>query len=197
VIISDKLSHEETQKLVAILEKYRSVIGYSLKDLKEISLSLRTHHIPMDQDNKPVREHQRRLNNAMGEVVKNEVLKLLKAGVIYAVSNCEWVCPIQVVPKKGGVTAIHIEKNELIPQRTVTGWHMCIDYQKLMKATRKDHFPLPYLDGYSGYHQILIHLDDQSKPTFTCPYGMFSSRRMPFGLCNASIISKVHDVDIL
>jgi hypothetical protein len=79
------------------------------------------------------------------------------------------------------------ERNELIPQRTVTGWRMCIDYQKLNKATKKDHFPLPFidemlerlakhsffcfLDGYSGYHQILIHPDDQSKTTFTCPYG--------------------------
>jgi hypothetical protein len=81
-----------------------------------------------------------------------------------------------VVLKKGGMTVIHNEKNELIPQRTITGWWMCIDYQKLNKATRKDHFLLPfideilerlanhslfcYLDGYSGYHQILIHPND-------------------------------------
>jgi hypothetical protein len=135
----------------------------------------------------------------MREVVKKEVLKLLKVGVIYAVSDSEWVYPIHVVPKKGGMTIIRNEKNELIPQRTVTGWHTSIDYQKLMKATRKDHFPLPfidemlerlanhscYLDDYSGYHQILIHPDDQSKATFTCPYGTLTSRRMSFGLCNA------------
>jgi hypothetical protein len=89
VIINDKLSHDETQKLVTTMEKYRSVIGYSLKDLKGISLSMWTHRIPMDQDNKPVREHQRRLNNVMREVVKKEVLKLLKAGVIYSVSDSE------------------------------------------------------------------------------------------------------------
>jgi hypothetical protein len=70
VIISDKLSHEETQKLVATLEMYQSVIGYSLKDLKGISLRLCTHRIPMDQDNKLVREHQRTLNNTMREVAK-------------------------------------------------------------------------------------------------------------------------------
>jgi hypothetical protein len=75
VIISDKLSHEETKKLVATLEKYQSVIGYSIMDLKRISPSLWTHRIPMDQDNKPVREHQQRLNNVMREVVKKEVLK--------------------------------------------------------------------------------------------------------------------------
>jgi hypothetical protein len=128
----------------------------------------------------------------MREVVKKEVLKLLKARVIYPISNSEWVSPLQAVPKKGGMTIICNEKNELIPQRTITGWRMCIDYRKLNKATRKDHFPLPftdemlerlanhsffyYLDGYSGYHQILIHPDDQSKTTFTCPYGTFAYR---------------------
>jgi hypothetical protein len=112
----------------------------------------------------------------MRELVKKEVLKLLKAGVIYPVSNSEWVNPVQLVPKKGGMTIIRNKKNELIPQRTVTSWWMCIDYQKLNKATWKDHFPLPfidemlerltnhsffcYLDGYSGYHQIWIHLND-------------------------------------
>ena len=77
---------------------------------------------------------------------------------------------------------------------------MCIDYRKLNKATKKDHFPLPFidemlehlakhsfscfLDGYSDYHQIPIHPDDQSKTTFTCPYGTYACYRMSFGLCN-------------
>jgi hypothetical protein len=100
----------------------------------------------MEQDHKPIREHQQRLNNAMREVVKKEVLKLLKARVIYSISYNEWVSPVQVVPKKGGKTVICNEKNELIPQRTVTGWQMCIDYRKVNKATQKDHFPLPFID---------------------------------------------------
>jgi hypothetical protein len=103
--------------------------------------------------------------------------------------------------KRSGMTVIRNEKNELIPQRTITGWRMCIDYWKLNKATWKGHFLLPfidemlerlanhsllcYLDGYSGYHSILIHPDDQSKTTFTCPYGTFAYKRMSFGLCNA------------
>jgi hypothetical protein len=89
----------------------------------------------MEQDHKPIHEYQRRLNNAMREVVKNEVLKLLKARVIYPISESQWVSPVQVVPKKGGMTVIRNEKNELIPQRTVTDWRMCIDYRKLNKAT--------------------------------------------------------------
>jgi hypothetical protein len=104
----------------------------------------------------------------MREVVRKEVLKLRKAGVIYPISDNEWVGPVQVVPKKGGITVILNEKNELIPQRTLTGWWMCIEYHKLNKATQKEHFPLAfidemleklanhsffcYLDGYSGYH---------------------------------------------
>ena len=96
---------------------------------------------------------------------------------------------------------IRNEKNELIPTRTVIGWRVCIDYRKLNTATRKDHFPLPFidwmldrlaghphfcfLDGYSGYNQIAIAPEDQEKTTFTCPFGTFAFRRMPFGLCNA------------
>jgi hypothetical protein len=115
VIISDKLSNDETRRLFATLEKYRLVIDYSLKDLKGISLSLCTHHIPMEQDHKPVCEHQRQLNNVMRVVVKKEVLKLLKDGFIYPVSDSEWASLVQVVPKKGGMTVIRNEKNELIP----------------------------------------------------------------------------------
>ena len=97
---------------------------------------------------------------------------------------------------------IRNEKNELIPTRTVTRWRVCIDYKKLNTATRKDHYPLPFIDqmldrlaghshyyffdGYSCYNQIAIAPEDQEKTTFTCPYDTFAFRRMPFGLCNAS-----------
>jgi hypothetical protein len=137
----------------------------------------------------------------MREVVKKEVLKLLHAGIIYPMPHSEWVSPIQVVPKKEGMTVVKNEKNELIPQCTITGWRMCIVYRKLNKATKKDNFSLPFidemlerlanhsffcfLDGYSRYHQIPIHPDDQSKTIFTCPYGTYAYRRMSFGLYNA------------
>ena len=82
----------------------------------------------------------------MKEVVKKEIIKLLDAGIIYPISDSDWVSPIHVVPKKGRLTVVNNENNELIPTRTVTGWRMCIDYRKLNKATRKDHFPLPLID---------------------------------------------------
>ena len=159
------------------------------------------HKILLEENAKPSVEHQRRLNPVMKEVVKKEVLKWLNAGFIYAISDSPWVSPVHVVPKKGGFIVIQNEKNELIPTRTVTGWRVCIDYRKLNTATRKDHFPLPFidqmlnrlvghphfcfLDGYSGYNQIAIAPEDQEKTTFTYPYGTFAFRRMPFGLCNA------------
>ena len=168
VIIRDKLTDEETAKLIAILEKHRPVFGYSLQDLKGIIPTMCTHRIPIDPSSAPSREPQRRLNNAMQEVVKKEVLKLLHARIIYPVPHNEWVSPVHVVPKKGGMTDVENNKNELIPQCTITGWRMYIDYQKLNATTKKDHFPLPFidemleqmekhsffyfLDGYSGYH---------------------------------------------
>jgi hypothetical protein len=201
VIVSDELSPEENEKLLNLLKKHRNVIRYSINDLNGLSPAFCTHRIPMEEQCKPVVDHQRRLTHAMSEVVKKEVIKLLDAGIIYPVPHSEWVSPVHFVPKKGGLTMVKNEKNELIPQRTVTGWWMCIDYRKLNKATKKDHFPLPFidemldrlannayfcfLDRYSGFMQIPIHPYDQHKTMFTCPYGAFAYRRMPFELCNA------------
>ena len=78
--------------------------------------------------------------------MKKEVLKLLHDGIIYPVPHSEWVSPVQVVPKKGGMTIVENIKNELIPQHNVMGWRMCIDYRKLNTATKKDHFPLSFND---------------------------------------------------
>ena len=82
----------------------------------------------------------------MREVMKKEVLKLFHIGIIYPIPHSDWVSPVQVVPKKGGMTVIKNNKNELIPQRTIMGWRMCIDYRKLNAATKKEHFPLPFID---------------------------------------------------
>jgi hypothetical protein len=110
VIISNKLSQEESLRLITVLEKHRSAFGYSLQDLKGIGPILCTHRIPIDPDCTPSREPQHRLNNAMREVVKKDVLKLLHAEIIYPVPHSEWVSPVQVVPKKGGMTVVKNEK---------------------------------------------------------------------------------------
>jgi hypothetical protein len=107
----------------------------------------------------------------MREVVKKEVLKTLKARVIYPVSDSEWVSPVQVVPKKGGMTFIGNEKNELIPQRIITGWWMCIDDRKLNKTTQKDHFPLPFIDEMLerlANHSFFCYLEWREKGLPQC-----------------------------
>nr|GEU57958.1 reverse transcriptase domain-containing protein [Tanacetum cinerariifolium] len=177
---------EDSNKLPVIIAK-------DLKDVEKEAL--------INDDYKPAVQIQRMVNPKIHDVIKTEVIKLLDAGMIYPVSDSPWVSPIHCVSKKGGMTVVANENNELIPTRLVTGWRECIDYRKLNDATRKDHFSLPFmdqmlerlagnefycfLDGFLGYFQIPIDPQDQEKTTFTCPYGTFAYRRMPFGLCNA------------
>ncbi|KAD7478568.1 hypothetical protein E3N88_01704 [Mikania micrantha] len=169
VIIAANLDEAQEEALMEVLVTHKAAIGWTIPDLRGISPSIVMHKIITDEKIKPSRDTQRRLNPNMREVLKKEVVK--------------------------------DEKGEEIATRPVTGWRICIDYRKLNAATSKDHFPLPFIDqiveklagqkfycflhGYSGYNQIAIHPDDQQKTTFTCPYGTFAFRRMPFGLCNA------------
>ncbi|GJV71458.1 reverse transcriptase domain-containing protein [Tanacetum coccineum] len=166
VIIAKDLSVEEKAALIKVLKSHKRAIAWKLSDIKGINPEFYTHKILMEEDYKPAVQHQRRVNPKIHDVIKKEVEKLLDAGLIYPISDSPW----------------------------------------LNEATRKDHFPLPFmdqmlerlagneyycfLDGFSGYFQIPIDptpIDphDQEKTTFTCPYGMFAYRRMPFGLCNA------------
>ncbi|CAL2239445.1 unnamed protein product [Prunus armeniaca] len=201
VIIAAGLTSHEEDSLIEVLKEHKTALGWTIADIKGISPSMCMHRILMEEDSKPSRDAQRRLNPNMKEVVRAEVLKLLDVGIIYPISDSKWVSPVQVVPKKSGITVVKNEKNELVPTRTIAGWRVCIDYRKLNTSTRKDHFPLPFidqmldrlsghayycfLDGFSGYNQIPIAPEDQEKTTFTCPFGTFAYRRMPFGLCNA------------
>ncbi|KAK9034765.1 hypothetical protein V6N11_076822 [Hibiscus sabdariffa] len=182
-------------------ESHQKAIGWTMADLKGISPTICMHKIMLEECHSNSVEPQRRLNPAMTKVVMKEIIKWLDAGVIYPISDSSWVSLIQCVPKKGGITVVTNDENELLSTRTVTGWGICMDYRKLNKATKKDHFPLPFidqmldrlagkefycfLDGYSWYNQIAIAPEDQEKTTFTCPYGTYAFRRTPFGLCNA------------
>ena len=99
----------------------------------------------------------------MSDVVKREVLKLLEAGIIYQIFNSKWVGHVHVVPKKCGIIVVKNEKGESIAQRIQTGWHMCIDYRKLNKVTRKDHFPLLFIDQmleHLARHSYFCYLDE-------------------------------------
>ncbi|GJZ97359.1 reverse transcriptase domain-containing protein, partial [Tanacetum coccineum] len=173
VIIAKDLSVEEKAALIKVLKSRKRVIAWKLSDIKGIKPEFYTHKILMEEDYKPAVQHKKRVNLKIHDVIK----------------------------KEGAFTVVENDENELIPTRLVIGWRVCNDYRKLNEATRKDHFPLPFmdqmletlagndyycfLDGFSGYFQIPIDPKDQEKTTFTCPYGTFAYRRMPFGLCNA------------
>ncbi|GKF21858.1 reverse transcriptase domain-containing protein, partial [Tanacetum coccineum] len=201
VIIAKCLKDDEKESILKVLKSHKWVIAWKITDIKGIDPRFCTHKILMEEDYKPAVQSQRRVNPKIHEVIKKEVIKLLDAEMIYPISDSPWVSPVHCVPKKGGITVVANEDNELIPTRLVTRWRVCIDNRKLNEATRKDHFPLPFmdqmlerlaenefycfLDGFSRYFQIPIDPQDQEKTTFTCPYGTFAYRRMPFGLCNA------------
>ncbi|KAG6557114.1 hypothetical protein Mapa_001041 [Marchantia paleacea] len=176
-----KVTMEEKSRFLDIFRKYIHVFAFSYKDLKEVTLE--THRIELEEKARPVRQKQRRINPPTAVVVKEEIDKLKDAGFIYEVENSEWVSPIVIVKKKNGKLRV------------------CVDYKKLNAVTKKDYYPLPFIDeileevaghewysfgdGYSGYNQIQIAPEDQLKTTFTTPWGTFAFRVMPFGLCNA------------
>nr|GFB23105.1 reverse transcriptase domain-containing protein [Tanacetum cinerariifolium] len=173
LIIAKDLSSNEKTDLINVLKPRKKAIAWKLTDIKGIDPEFCSHKILLEEEHSPKVQ--------------------LREG--------PWVSPIHCVPKKGGMAVIKNDENKLVPTRLVTGRRVCIDYRKLNEATQKDHFPLPFmdrmlerlagneyycfLDGFSGYFQIPIDPKDQEKTTFTCPYGTFAYKWMPFSLCNA------------
>nr|GEY84694.1 reverse transcriptase domain-containing protein [Tanacetum cinerariifolium] len=171
VIIAKELRSEEKAALIKVLKSHKRAIAWKLSDIQGINPEFYTHKILMEEDYKLAVQNQRWVNPKIHNVIKKEVEKFLDLRLIYPISDSPWVSPV------------------------------CIDYRKLNEATRKGHFPLPFmdqmlkrlagneyycfLDGFSGYFQIPIDPRDEEKTTFTCPYGTFAYRCMPFGLYNA------------
>nr|GFA23824.1 reverse transcriptase domain-containing protein [Tanacetum cinerariifolium] len=156
VIIAKDLKDVEKEALLKVLKSHKRAIAWKIFDIKGIDPRFCTHKILIEEDYKPVVQSQRWINPKIHGVIKKEVIKLLDAEMIYSISNSPWVSPIHCVPKKGSMTVAANENNKLIPTRVVI-----------------------------GYFQIPIDPQDQEKTTFTCPYGTFAYRCMPFGLCNA------------
>ncbi|RDX74158.1 Retrovirus-related Pol polyprotein, partial [Mucuna pruriens] len=191
IIITNNLHEEQEVKLLQVLRKHKKAIGWRLSDLPRINPSICMHKILMEEEARPIRQQQRRLNLTILDVVKKEVMKLLVVGIIYPISDSQWVNSVQVVSKKSGMTVTKNQHGELVPMRIQNNW----------QATRKEHFPLPFidqvleklagkphycfLDGFSGYMQIHIAPEDQHKTTFTCPFNTFAYTRMSFALCYA------------
>ncbi|GJX45740.1 hypothetical protein Tco_0262416 [Tanacetum coccineum] len=180
VVIAKDLSDDEKTALIKVLKSLKQAIGWKLSDIKGINPEFCSHKILMEYDYEPPVQHQRRVNPKIHDVIKKEVEKLLDAGLIYPISDSPWVSLVHCVPKKGGITVVTNDDNELVPTRLVTRWRVCIDYRKLNEATRKDHFPLPFmdqmlerlvgneyycfLDDFLGYFQILIDPNAKKRP---------------------------------
>nr|GEU82943.1 reverse transcriptase domain-containing protein [Tanacetum cinerariifolium] len=137
---------EEKTALITVLKSHKRAIAWKLSDIKGIDPEFCTYKILMEEDFEPTVQHQRRVNPKIHDVIKQKVIKLLKAGLIYLISDSPWVSPVHCVPKKGGFTVVENEYNKLIPTHLVMGWRVCINYRKLYEATRKDHFPLSFMD---------------------------------------------------
>nr|GFA14440.1 reverse transcriptase domain-containing protein [Tanacetum cinerariifolium] len=203
VIIAKDLSSNEKTDLINVLKNPKKAIAWKLTDIKGIDPEFCSHKILLEEKHSPKVQSQRRVTPKIHDVIKKEVEKLLDARLIYPISDSPW--PLgeshSLCTKEGWHDRHKKDENELVPTRLVTGWRVCIDYRKLNEATRKDHFPLPFmdqmlerlagneyycfLDGFFGYFQIPIDPKEKEKTTFTCPYGTFAYKRMPFGLCNA------------
>ncbi|RVX03767.1 Transposon Ty3-I Gag-Pol polyprotein [Vitis vinifera] len=212
VVISLALTIHQEDCLLEVLRICKKAIEWQIVDLKGIDPLVCTHHIYMEDEAKPVCQPRRRLNPHMPEVVQAEVLKLLQAGIIYPISDSLWVSPTQVVPKKSEITVVQNDKGEEVSTHLTTSWKVCIDYRRLNAVARKDHFPLPFidqvlervsehpfycfLDGYSGYFHIEMDVEDQENTTFSCPFGTYAYRRMPFGLCNALATFQIYMLGI-
>nr|GEV48923.1 reverse transcriptase domain-containing protein [Tanacetum cinerariifolium] len=159
VIISKELKYEEKSALLKVLKSHKRAIVWKISDIKGIDPYFCTQKILMEDDFKPAVQHQRRVNPKIHEVIEKEVIKLLDAELIYLISDSPWVSLVHCVPKKGGMTVIETKDNELIPTRLLTGWRVCIDYRKPNDATRKDHFPLPFMDQMLE-HKMLKKCED-------------------------------------
>jgi hypothetical protein len=181
--INSSLEPEQKAQVIEMLQRQFDAFAWDYADMKGIHPDTCTHHIYTNDQIKLVRQPQRRMNLTLKDIVKEELQKLLQANLIYPISDSQWVSPLVIVPKKNGK------------------WIICVDFRELNKATHRDYFPLPFidhvldtlsrkkyfsfLDGFSGYNQIQIAPEDQEKNTFTCPWGTYPYRVLPFGLCNA------------
>ena len=146
MIIFLQLDQVQEERLLVVLRGRKEAIRWNLSDLKGIDPSLCTHRIFLQEDSRPSREAQRRLNPKVWDALKGEIFKWLNACIIYPISDSPWVSPVHVVPKKVGITVTTNDKGKELQTCLPTKWRVCIDYRKLNAATKKDHFPLPFID---------------------------------------------------
>lgn len=178
------ITSDEKSAFIHLLKKYKNVFAWNYEYLKTYDTSIIQHTIPMTSDEKLVQQKLRKIHPNLENQIKSELNKLFKAKSIFLVKHSKWVSNLVPARKKNGDIRI------------------CIDFRNINKAYQKESFPLPpmeqilqsvagsklmsFLDGFSGYSQILVHLDDQLKTTFKTTWGTYSYQKMPFGLINVA-----------
>lgn len=183
VFIAQDLTLTEEEALKMLLKEFRDIFAETYHDMKGVPPSVVQHTIPIISNAKPVQQCPYPMNPKYAKIVQEELEKLIQCGFIYPIEHSEWVSPIVIVPKKNGKLRV------------------CVDLKKVNAATRRDHYPLPFskhvlervagkeaysfVDGYLGYNQITVALEDQAKTAFITEFGVFAFRVMAFGLTNA------------
>ena len=181
--IGSSLSPDEKSKLIDVLRSYLDVFAWSYEDMPGLDPNIVQHHLPILPHARPVKQKLRRLHPRWSLQVKEEIQKQLRVGFLSVVEYPEWLANVVPVPKKDGKVRV------------------CVDFRDLNKASPKDDFPLPhidmlvdstaghpmlsFMDGFSGYNQILMAPEDVEKTSFITEWGTYCYRVMPFGLKNA------------
>ncbi|RDX86591.1 hypothetical protein CR513_32056, partial [Mucuna pruriens] len=143
VIIASNLHQEQEDKLLRVLRQHKKAIGWKLSDLPGINPSICMHRLLIEEEARPIRQQQRRMNPTILDVVKKEVTKLLVAGIIYPISDSQWVSLVQVVPKKFGITIMKNQHDELVPMWIQNNWRVYIDY-KIKSGSSQGSLPFAF-----------------------------------------------------
>ena len=181
--MGSQLGEEEIKEYSELVDEFYDTFAWSYDKLKRIPREMVKHRILLIPGARSIRQKERKMNPRLQLLVKVELERLLNAGFIKPVEITDWVSPMVLVKKKNGKL------------------RMCVNYRKLNACTQKYNFSLPFIillleevgghnrytfmDGYAGYNQIALALQDIHKTAFTIPWGTFVWVAMPFGLCNA------------
>ncbi|KAK1431975.1 hypothetical protein QVD17_08812 [Tagetes erecta] len=183
LLIGNMLTASGKDKLKRLLIKYEDVFAWQLSDMTGVPRSLADDKLDTYKAVEPVAQKRRSMGAERSRAVREEVNRLVEAGILREVKYQTWIANPVMVTKHDG------------------SWRMCVDFKNLNKACPKDCYPLPeidlkidslapfkyncFLDAYKGYHQMQMTPDDEDKTTFYTPDGIFCYTKMPFGLKNA------------
>ncbi|GKC25340.1 reverse transcriptase domain-containing protein [Tanacetum coccineum] len=215
VVISALLEQNEKERLISVLKNHKEAFAWKTSNIPGISPSFCKHKINFEDDVEPVIQRQRRLHPNMKEVVKKDIIKLLDAGIIYAIKDSPWVSLVHCVPKKERMTVVINEDNELVPTRTILllqefdikiknkkgAENIAADhYSRLEKPNLKelreeemnDEFPDEFLMSISTdeKEKLKHYFWDESYLFKACPDGMI--RRCVHGSETRKILDECH-----